>query len=368
MHLRAILTATTAAVLIVGSAAAGDAAVLSPTPLSSSHAGDGTVYTSVQVGTRLFVGGSFTSIDGTRRVHLAALNAATGRLDTSFHADVDGEVHSLASDGRILFIGGKFKLVNGVARQNLAAVDTSTGAVTSFNPAPSGMVRGLAYSGGKVFFGGGFTKVGGTAVNYLAAASATTGAVDRAFPGADAAVNVVKAVGGNVWVGGDFARVGSASRSKVAAVSTSGGVLGYQTTVGGPVDDLAVDSTGVFLAVGGTVSTGNSLYKTTSTGAKVWQVFTDGDVQAVEVVGGTVYAGGHFGFLCGATASGCTKSAKKSFVADAGGTTPNARAWATFNSPLGVWDLTVAGSNLYALGVFTTVNGKSAPRIARFHG
>ena len=179
-------------------------------------------------------------------------------FDTSFRADVDGDVRSLASDGRTLFIGGKFTQVNGVARQNLAAVNASTGAVGSFNPAPSAMVRGLAYSGGKVFFGGGFTKVGGTAVNYLAAAYAATGAVDRAFPGADAPVNVVKAVGGNVWIGGDFAHIGTATRSKVAAVTTSGGVLGYQTTVGGPVDDLAVDSTGVFLAVGGGVSTGNS--------------------------------------------------------------------------------------------------------------
>ena len=31
-----------------------------------------------------------------------------------------------------------------------------------------------------------------------------------------------------------------------------------------------------------------------------------------------------------------------------------------------MWDLTTAGTNLYAFGVFTTVNGKSAPRIARF--
>lgn len=368
MYLRFVLTATATAALVVGSATVGDAAVLSPTPVSSSHAADGTVYASVQVGSRLFVGGSFTSVDGTRRWRLAALDAATGRLDTSFRAAVDGDVRSLASDGRTLFIGGKFTQVNGVARKNLAAVNASTGAVGSFNPAPSGMVRGLAYSGGKVFFGGGFTKVGGTAVNYLAAADAATGAVNRAFPGADAPVNVVKAVGGNVWIGGDFAHIGTATRSKVAAVTTSGGVLGYQTTVGGPVDDLAVDSTGVFLAVGGGGSTGNSLSKTTSTGVRVWQVFTDGDVQAVEVVGGTVYAGGHFGFLCGSPASGCTKSAKKSFVADAGGTTPNARAWATFNSPLGVWDLMAAGTNLYALGVFTTVNGKSAPRIARFHG
>ena len=70
MYLRSALTGFTTAVLIVGSTAAADAAVLSSTPLSSSHADDGTVYASVQVGSRLFVGGSFTSIDGTARVRL----------------------------------------------------------------------------------------------------------------------------------------------------------------------------------------------------------------------------------------------------------------------------------------------------------
>jgi hypothetical protein len=126
----------------------------------------------------------------------------------------------------------------------------------------------------------------------------------------------------------------------------------------------------VFLAVAGGLPAGNSLYKTTSTGAEVWQVATDGNLQAVAVVNGTVYAGGHFGSICGSTTSGCgnTTVAKKAFVADAGSATPNARAWAKFNSALGVWDLTPAGTNLYALGVFTTVNGKSAPRIARFQG
>ena len=105
MYFRSVLTATATAALVVGSATVGDAAVLRPTPRSSSHADDGTVYTSVQVGSRLFVGGSFTSVDGTGLGALAAI-CATGRLDTSFRADVDGDVRSLASDGRTLFIGG----------------------------------------------------------------------------------------------------------------------------------------------------------------------------------------------------------------------------------------------------------------------
>ena len=378
MYLRSALTAATTAVLIFTSAASSNAAALDPTPEPSSHADDGTVYTSVQVGSRLFVGGSFTSVDGTARVRLAALDASTGKLDTSFRVDIlrvdasgkPAEVWALATDGDTLFIGGAFTSVGGVSRKNLAAVNASTGAVmTGFNPAPNGIVRGIAYSGGKVFIGGKFTKVGGKAVSYLAAVNAGTGAVGT-FPAADGAVYVVKEAGGNIWVGGDFAHIGATTRSKVAAVSAAGAVLSYRATPGAPVDDLAVDSAGVFLAVAGGLPAGNSVYKTTSAGAKVWQVATDGNVQAVAVLGDTVYVGGHFGSICGTTTGGCgnTTTAKKVFVADATGTVPNARAWARFNSALGVWDLIEAGNNLYALGVFTTVNGKSIPRIARFQG
>lgn len=371
MYLRPALTAATTAVLVVATAGIGTAAPVDSTPETSSHADDGGVYASVVVGTRLFVAGSFTAIDGTPRVRLAALSAATGRLDTSFRVDVDGDVSALATDGTNVYVGGRFGRVGGVARKNLAAVNASTGAVVpGYDPAPSGTVRGLAYAGGTVYAGGSFTSIGGASATYLAATAAGTGAVNRAFPPANGPVYVVKASGSTIWVGGDFSAVGSTSRSKVAAVSTGGAVQAYRATPGAPVYDLAVDSAGVFLAVAGGLPAGNSLYKTTSAGAKVWQVATDGNLQAVTVLNGTVYAGGHFGNLCGSTAKGCGSptSAKKTFVADAAGSTPNARKWARFNSALGVWDLAAAGGNVYALGVFTTVNGDPSPRIARFAG
>ena len=100
----------------------------------------------------------------------------------------------------------------------------------------------------------------------------------------------------------------------------------------------------------------------------MWQVQTDGNVQAVDVVPGStkIYAGGHFDNLClpSTTGTSCPTAnlspAKKTFtVEDSTGVT---QPWVTFNSPLGVWDLTNAGGNLYALGVFT----KPVARIARF--
>ncbi|MFC7488460.1 hypothetical protein ACOCJ7_08825 [Knoellia sp. CPCC 206453] len=369
MIIRYSSVAITTVALVLATAASSSAAAINSVAEPSAHADDGAVYTSVQVGSRLFVAGTFTSVDGSTRLRLAALDAGTGTLDGSFRVDVDGEVRALATDGVNLFVGGKFTQVGGVPRKNLAALDVSTGVVQSnFKPAPAGTVRALAYANGMVYFGGSFTKVGTTSVTYLAAANAVTGALDSAFPSADNVVYAVKSEGNNIWVGGEFSRIGTTTRSKVAAVATSGQVLSYRASPGAPVWDLAVSSTGVFLATAGGLPAGNSLYKTTSAGEKVWQVATDGNMQTVEVLGDTVYAGGHFDNICGSTTNGCGNMtlAKKALVADAGGTVPNARAWAKFNSALGVWDLTAAGGNLYALGVFTQVNGKPLPRIARF--
>jgi hypothetical protein len=368
MYVRSVLAVATSVAVVVATATAGHAEVLNRSPEPSAHADNGTVFTSVQVGSRLYIGGSFTSVDGAPRVRLAALDAGSGDL-TSFRVDVDGDIAALASDGAgTLFIGGKFNYVDGVRRNNIAAVDVSTGAVTDFDPTPNGIVRSVDHIGGKVVFGGGFTKVNGASASYLAAADADTGALDSGFPTADGVVYTVKAAGDAVYVGGEFSRIDGTSRSRVAALSSSGSLLGYQATPSAPVYDVAVDGAGVFLAVGGGLPNGNSLLKTTSSGSTVWRVATDGNLQAVEVVGDTVYAAGHFNKLCGSTTNGCgnTTAAKKAFVADSGGSAPNARAWARFNSALGVWDLAQAGGSLYALGVFTKVNGSTWPRVARF--
>jgi len=358
-----------AAALAVVTATAAVAAPVDRTPESSAHADDGNVEASVAVGGRLLVGGTFTQVDGQVHNRLAALDAGNGALDPSFDVTVDGEVAALATDGTTVFIGGKFNTVGGVRRNNLAAIDATTGEVRAgFNPAPTGMVRALGYLGGQLYLGGSFSSVAGTNAAYLAAVDASSGALVTGFPHADAPVHAITVAGTLVYVGGEFNSVGATARSRVAVLNGSGTLQSYKTSSIPPVYDIAVDPSGVYLATAGGLPTGNSLYKTTSGGAKVWQVATDGNLQTVLLVGDTVYAGGHFGLVCGTTTSGCgnTTIARKAFVADTAGSTPNARAWAKFNTALGVFELTEAGSNVYALGVFTKVNGKVVPRIARF--
>ena len=81
---------------------------------------------SAAVGPSLYVGGTFTHVDGVARRGVAKLDAATGRLDPTFSAaSVRGDVTDLdVVDGRLI-IGGSFA-------KRLAALDLVTGADTGY--------------------------------------------------------------------------------------------------------------------------------------------------------------------------------------------------------------------------------------------
>jgi hypothetical protein len=129
--------------------------------------GSGAVYKFVQVGGTMYAGGSFSSVStpagvspgGTfARANIVAFNATTGVVSTSFAPSVNGQVWALASDGASLWIGGTFTSVNGVARRGVAKLNPATGAVdAAFNAnLASGKVTELALVGGRLFAGGTF--------------------------------------------------------------------------------------------------------------------------------------------------------------------------------------------------------------------
>ncbi len=79
-------------------------------------------------GTHLVIGGSFTRVDGRWRNRVAKLDL-DGEVDRIFVADVDSEVEALDVDAERVYVGGNFETVGGIARSRLAAVDAATGAV-----------------------------------------------------------------------------------------------------------------------------------------------------------------------------------------------------------------------------------------------
>jgi hypothetical protein len=130
---------------------------------------NGAAYKSAEANGMLYVGGSFTSVSaaaGTSpagtfsRNHIFAFNAATGSISTSFAPSVNGDVWAIVSSGTSLYIGGSFTSVNGVARRGLAKINATTGAVdTAFNASlSSGRVSEAAMVNGRLIISGTFSK------------------------------------------------------------------------------------------------------------------------------------------------------------------------------------------------------------------
>jgi outer membrane protein assembly factor BamB len=277
--------------------------------------------------------------------------------------------------GNTLYIAGNFTTVGTASRTNVAAIDIPTGTVLPFAATPSARVASVDVAGGVVYIGGTFTKVNGTRMPYLAGLDATSGALISTFsPKPSAQVLVVKATSTSLYVGGNFQTIAGVARNYVAQLDFSGNVLPWDAGLGfdSRVFNIAfdpTDATAVYLAAGGHLPNGNSVYRIdAATGAHIFQVQVDGDVHGLVVTNGTVYAGGHFNFLKPCDSSGvCTPGAKRRKAIAISALTGQVLDWApNFNSSLGIFNMNVADGNLYAFGDFTTVNGKSHPHIARF--
>jgi uncharacterized delta-60 repeat protein len=136
---------------------------------------------------RLVIGGYFFSVNGISRVRLARLNT-DGSLDTTFQngtAGADGEVEAivLQPDGKIL-VGGSFKTINTSRRGGIARLNADGSVDGTFQngmAGADGIVEALALQpDGKVVMGGTFTNVNGQPRSYVARLNAD-GSLDFTF-------------------------------------------------------------------------------------------------------------------------------------------------------------------------------------------
>ncbi|MEK7678485.1 MAG: Calx-beta domain-containing protein [Verrucomicrobiota bacterium] len=106
----------------------------------------------LQADGKVLLGGGFTSINGVLNRRIARL-MPNGALDPQFKAGlgVDGPINAVAlqSDGR-LFIGGDFTSVNGTNRYNIARLNADGSLDTTFDAGagPNGPVNSIAVSSG----------------------------------------------------------------------------------------------------------------------------------------------------------------------------------------------------------------------------
>lgn len=160
-------------------------------------------------GSRLYVGGDFTEVNGQARSRIAAFNTATGQLVPNFAPNVGYTVHDIAVSDTTVYVGGAYAGVGAQPRQNLAAFSVSNGALLSWAPSADRPVLAVELSedGQYLLVGGHFENVNGVPTRGLAKLDAETGTllpwpVLISNAGADSAVNSLTVRGGSVFGSG----------------------------------------------------------------------------------------------------------------------------------------------------------------------
>jgi hypothetical protein len=284
------------------------------------------------------------------RNDIFAYQPGTGVIDPDFAPVLDkGPVFSVIAGPpgtNSVYIGGQFTSVNGTSSRGLAQISVTPGnsstdgkLVSTFKGHVSNYVDALALNGNALYVGGQFTSAGSTAETAVARLNATTGAVDPAFtitltnPENNAALKVeamaLSPDGTHLAIGGTALTANGQSRPRLAVIDT-GGALGATAALADFTAPIlsnncsaehdyvrAIDFSpdGSFFVIGTTgfrssplnapnvcdavarFSLDSAGTATTGTADNVnpaWINFSGGDsFYSVAVTGGVVYAGGH---------------------------------------------------------------------------
>jgi hypothetical protein len=248
---------------------------------------NGVAWAQAVVGNTVYVGGSFTTArpagaaagtQETPRNNLLAYDIRTGELIPAFAPSLNGQVLAVTAspDGSRVYVAGDFTEVDGAVRRRVAAFDTASGQlITTWKPSVQSQVRAIAATDDTVYLGGSITAVGSVSRSRLAAVSAADGSLLPWAP-----VPGVGSTAGNT----DGAK---GTSDEVTALVVTGG--GNQVVASGRFDTMnGSKATGV--AALDPVTGANRPFainqRLTNQGVNsaVWSLSTDGDV-----VYGTAY-------------------------------------------------------------------------------
>ena len=298
-------------------------ATVSADPLPTTQI-DGVAWAQVVVGNTVYVAGKFTTarpagaaagVNTTPRNNLLAYDITTGNLVTGFAPNLNGQARSIAAspDGTRLYVGGEFTQVNGQIRSRIAAFDIPSGTlVANFKPLAQTTVRAIVATNSTVYFGGDFTSVTSastgvsTARGYVAAVDSATGTLLPWNPNADAAVNALTMNfdKSKVVIGGRFQHLGATSALGLGAADpASGAPVSWAANAkiqdygnAAAILSLAVDADGVYGSGYVFGSPGNlegSFRADNNTGEITWIEDCHGDTYSIYPRGDAVYAVGH---------------------------------------------------------------------------
>ena len=165
---------------------------------------------------RLYVGGNFGRLGGQVIGRLGAVSQSTGAVDTAFVPNPGGTVRALAlpDDGSKVYAGGSFTTIGGKARPGAAELDPTSGTATAFAPTDGGVVISMDVApgtDGRLFFG--------TSSNRTWAYDPPAGGTPafRVRTGGD--VQAILATADEVYIGGHFNTLPEAKLNRLALAS-----------------------------------------------------------------------------------------------------------------------------------------------------
>jgi len=313
-------------------------ASFTPNVQSDSTVSHPDVYVLRPSGAMMYAGGTFHTVaDAARtttftRSNIMGFDASTGAVSTSFAPTVNGAVWAIEASGSSLYVGGTFTSVNGAPNtRGLAKLDATTGAVDPafVPPIPYGVVTDLRMVGSRLFVGGTFPK-------RLAALDPATGA-DTRYINLQITGSVTSNAGptqvykfavtpaGDRLVGvGNFTAVGGQARQRAFMLTLDPAGASVNPWYYEPLNrtclstvapdyvkgvDFSPDGSYFVFAAGGYVASGTYPYNdgttvcdaaarfetyNTAPTAPTWINYSGGDsLYAVAVTGSAVYVQGH---------------------------------------------------------------------------
>jgi len=281
---------------------------------------NGVVWSQAMVGTTVYAGGSFTQArpagaaaggsGSVTRNNLVAYDVRTGVM-TSFAPSFNGQIRAVAvsPDQSRIYVGGDFTTVNGVSRRRIAAFDAATGAlVSTFAPQVSGSVTAIAVTGSTVYVGGSFGSVGNQTRSNLAAFNPSGALLTWAPVTAGGYVwsMAVQPSGGRVAVGGSFTSLNGSSNPGYGlgmVDATTGANLPFAMnnvvrngTADGAITTLAADAEHVYgggYTFGRSGGTFEGFFSARWDGSVEWINDCHGDTYSLHPQGEVLYAASH---------------------------------------------------------------------------
>lgn len=331
-----------------------------------------TIYDLIFVGSTLYVGGSFTSVDGVEARGLAQWNG----IAWSATGITNGSVLALETDGANLYAGGLFTNPGGVLLTNIGrwngsswqAMGTGLGGT---NRVTSDVVRALLLTNGVLYAGGNFSNAGTQALSHIAMWNGATWSPVGGGISGTTAFGVVFGLawnGGNLYAVGAFSQAGGVPASNVArwdggtwsalgsgVSGTSGFIAGFSVASFNNLICVA----GNFTSAGGNSATNFAVWDGSNwspagadLGATASRVYSPGT---------ELYVGGNFlraagGIMAGLTAWDGTRWRAIGPPGKIAGLSTIVRA------------IAIDGSNVYAGGSFTLAGRTNAARVGRYDG